>query len=212
MGLFTSHKFKGKVNGVKYKHQKDFWNAVVESENAKKTPQQQAPVANPVDEKAQLDEMTNAAKMKRKEGRQEGYDYAQEVMNRKAPGMDPNQRRDLQYAANKQIQRSMQSANRHLLGDQGQRGIRPQSGVGYAQQRDLQKMGLEAQGTANRDLDKLNSDIEMKQLAQMFGIEQGEAAQQQLDRQIALDELRVSDERKRQQFFEQQFSKLFNRI
>ena len=118
----------------------------------------------------------------------------------------------MQYEANKGIQRSMQQANRKLLGEQGLHGITGKSGVGYAQQRDLQRMGAEAQAGVHRDLDKLNADLALKKLAASFNIEQGEAAQSQLDKQIALDELNLAEERKRQRFFEEQANKQFSRI
>ena len=91
-------------------------------------------------------------------------------------------------------------------------GIVGQGGVGYAQQKDLQKLANESKGQATRDLDKLDADLRLKNIAAIFAGEQGEAAQRQLDKQLALDELKLDDERKRQRLFEDQFNRLFSRV
>lgn len=127
-------------------------------------------------------------------------------------GLDPVKRQAMQYEANKGIQRSVQSANRKLLGEQSQHGITGRGGVGYAQQRDLQRMGTEAQGAVHRDLDKMNADLRLKNIAATFAGEQGEAAQDQLDRQLALDEINLRNERKRQQEMEDQIYRQFSRV
>lgn len=163
-------------------------------------------------QKSQVAEKTAQSKEDRKQAREEGKAYAEDVLNRDVQGLDPAKRQAMQYEANKGIQRSMQSANRKLLGDQAQHGIVGKGGVGYAQQRDLQKMGTEAQAGVHRDLDKLNSDLALKKIAAMFNIEQGEASQAQLDKQLAIDELQLADERKRQRNFEDQFNRMFNRV
>jgi len=148
----------------------------------------------------------------RKRGREEGRKYAEELFSRDMPGLQPEKRQAMQYEANKQIQRGHQAANRKLLGEQSQHGIVGKGGVGYAQQRDLQRLANEAQGQANRDLTKLDSDLALKKLAATFNIEQGEAAQGQMDKQLALDELRYEDEKKRQRAFEKQFHRQFTRV
>lgn len=160
----------------------------------------------------QVAEKSQQSKMERQNARKEGAEYAQEVLNRDVQGLDPEKRKAMQYEANKGIQRSMQSTNRKLLGDQASRGIVGKGGVGYAQQRDLQRMGTEAQAGVTRDLDKLNADLALKKIAAMFNIEQGEAAQSQLDKQMALDELQLGEEKKRQRMYEDQAHKLFSRI
>lgn len=159
-----------------------------------------------------VEENYNQAKRDREEGRKSGRAYAEDVLNRQVTGLDPKKRSAMQYEANKGIQRTLQGANRKLLGDQGQRGIVGKGGVGYAQQRDLQRAGVDAQSGVTRDLDKLDSDLSLKKLAAMFNIEQGEASQNQLDRQMALDELHLSNERKRQRGIEDKLNKLFSRI
>lgn len=160
----------------------------------------------------QVADKTAQSKADRATAREEGKKYAEEVMNRDVQGLTPEKRQAMQYEANKGIQRSMQSANRKLLGDQATHGIVGQGGVGYAQQKDLQKLGIDAQGQVHRDLDKLNADLALKKLAAMFNIEQGEVSQAQLDKQMAIDELQLQDEKKRQRNFEDQFNKLFSRV
>lgn len=162
--------------------------------------------------KQDVAEQTQTAKQERQQARQEGRQYAEEVLNRDIEGLKPEQRNAMQYEANKQIKRAHQSANRKLLGEQSQHGIVGKGGVGYAQQRDLQRLANEAQGAATRDLDKLNADLALKKLAAMFNIEQGEAAQSQLDKQLAVDQLQVENERKRQKYYEDQFNRLMSRV
>jgi hypothetical protein len=163
-------------------------------------------------QKVQLAEKTQEAKTSRQQAREEGKKYAEEVLGRDVQGLTPAQRNAMQFEANKQIQRQHQSANRKLLGDQGQHGIVGKGGVGFAQQKDLQRLANESQGQATRDIDKLNADLALKKLAAMFNIEQGEVAQNQLDKQMAVDELKLSDEQKRQRYFEDQFNRLFSRL
>jgi hypothetical protein len=152
------------------------------------------------------------SKQERQKARQEGRAYAEDVLSRDVEGLSPDQRNAMQYEANQQIKRAEQSANRRLLGEQGMRGIKGNSGVAYAQQRDLQRLSNEARGQSQRDLDTLDRDLALKKLAAMFNIEQGEAAQSQLDRQMAMDELQLEQERKRQRYIEDQMNRLFSRV
>jgi hypothetical protein len=162
---------------------------------------------------AEILESTKNAKQLREEARQEGRKSSKEFFEGPLPeGLDPEKRKALQYEANKGIQRSHQSAERKLLGDQGQRGISGKSGVGFAQQKDLYKMANEAKGGVQRDLTKLDADLAMKKLAAMYAGGEGEASQAQLDRQIAADEINLRQDKKRQKEFEDQIYKLFNRV
>lgn len=160
----------------------------------------------------QVAEKTQQSKADRKQGYAEGRERSEELFSRDVQGLDPVKKQAMQYEANKGIQRSQQQANRKLLGDQASHGIMGKSGVGYSQQRDLQRMAMDANSGVQRDLDKLDSDQRNKNRAAMFGIEQGEASQNQLDKQMAIDELQLGDERKRQRFMEDQFYKQFSRI
>lgn len=162
--------------------------------------------------KQQVSKDSQEAKIARDKARQEGRTYARDVLGQEVEGLNPKQKSAMQYEASKQIQRQMQSANRKLLGEQGRHGIVGKGGVGYAQQRDLQRLGQEAQGQATRDLDRLNSDLALKKLAAMFNIEQGEASQTQLDRQMAQDQAEIAEERRRNRGFEDKFNRLFSRV
>lgn len=159
-----------------------------------------------VSEKAAQSEATRSAA--REKGRNELKNFLKEPVE----GLDPQHKQALQYEANKGIKRSYQNANRKLLGEQGQRGIQGQGGVGFAQQMTLQDMARQNQGQVTRDVNKLDHDVALKRQAQIFAGGEGEAAQALLDNQIAEDELNLMDERKRQRSFEDQFSKLFSRI
>lgn len=162
---------------------------------------------------ARATERANQMAEDRKKSYAQGRERVQSLYNDPSiTGMDPEKRKAMQYEANKQIQRSHQSANRRLLGEQGQHGIVGKGGVGYAQQRDLQRLANEAQGQSMRDLDKLDSDLRLKNIAAIFAGEQGEAAQSQLDKQLALDELKLDEERKRQRMWEDRFNRLFSRV
>jgi hypothetical protein len=160
----------------------------------------------------EIDKKVEKAKQERSASREEGWKHGEDIMARKTVGLDPEQRRALQYEANKGIQRSMQSANRRLLGDQGQRGIGKGSGVGFAQQLELERAGRDAQGTADRDITKLDKDLELKKKAAIFNVSQGEAAQTQMDRQRASDDLQLYEERKRARAIEEKLNNLMARI
>lgn len=160
----------------------------------------------------EIDKRVEKAKQERSASREEGWKHGEDVMSRKTQGLDPDSRRALQYEAQKGIQRNMQSANRRLLGDQGQRGIGNKSGVAFAQQLELEKAGRDARGAAQRDLTKLDKDLELKNKAAIFNISQGEAAQTNLDRQRASDELQLYEERKRARAIEDKLNNLMSRI
>jgi len=160
----------------------------------------------------QVSEKAKQSATDREAARQAGRQDTEEFFKKDIQGLDPEKRKALQYEANKGIQRGVQSANRKLLGEQSQHGIVGKGGVGYAQQRDLQRMGQEAQGQANRDLTKLDSDLALKKLAAIYSGGEGQAATAGLDKQMALDELQLAEERKRQRNFEDQFNRLFSRV
>ena len=159
-----------------------------------------------------VSEKTAKSKAERNEAKKEGAAYAQEVLGRQQEGLNPQTKQSMQYAANKEIQRGMQSANRKLLGEQASHGIVGKGGVGYAQQRDLDKLGREAKAGVTRDINKLDSDLALKKLAAAYNIEQGEASQAQLDKQLAIDELQLADEKKRQKAYDEKVNNLFNRL
>lgn len=172
----------------------------------------EAEEANRQKMKQQIESEAQAAKDVRQKGREEGKAYAEEVFSNPFPGLDPKQKIAMQNEANKNIRRQMQSANRRLLGEQGRRGITGRSGVAFAQQQELEKLGQEARGQASRDLDKLDKDLELKKIAARVNLEQGEAAQSLLDRQTAIDQLALEEEKKRQRMYEDRFNRLFERV
>jgi hypothetical protein len=148
----------------------------------------------------------------RAKAREEGRKYAEEVFRRPIEGLSDAERKAMQLEAHQQIKRSHQSANRRLLGEQSRHGIIGRGGVGYAQQRDLQKLADEAHGAALRDREKLDRDLKLRNRVGMVTLEQGEAAQNQIDRQLAIDELEMNNEKKRQKRYEDQINRLFSRI
>lgn len=132
----------------------------------------------------------------------EGVEKGKKFFAERPSGLDPKERQSMQYEAQRQIQRQTQGAERKLLGEQGRRGILGKSGVAYQQHRDLGRIGQEAENQSLRDIEKLDSDLGMKQLAANFAIGQGEAGQQQLDYQLQEDKLRMEEDRKRQRALE----------
>jgi hypothetical protein len=164
-------------------------------------------------QQSQVKEQANQSAEDRKKAYGEGRKRIQDLYNDQSiQGMDPEKRQALQYEANKGIQRSLQSAERNLLGDQGKRGIVGKGGVGYAQQRDLRRGAMEAQAGAQRDISKQNADLRLKNIAATYAGEQGEAAQGQLDKQMAMNQLQLSEEKKRQRNMEDQLNRLFSRV
>ncbi len=144
---------------------------------------------------------------KRKESRIEGRKYAEEVLSRDIQGFTPSQRRAMEEGGSRRIGREFQGYQRQLLAQQGRRGVR--GGAAYAQQADLARMAQESKQQMMQDIEQASADAALKKLAAMFSIEQGEAAQSALDRQLALEEIRLEQERKRQRMLE---DKYFRRI
>lgn len=206
--MFGYHKAKRERKRLKqdiqdFESKRNAYNAA-EPEREKQANEQQ---------RTQASERASQSAEDRKKARSEGRENILSLFNDPSiEGMSPERRKTMQYEANKQIQRSHQAADRKLLGEQSRRGILGKGGVGYAQQRDLQKMANEAQGQSIRDLDKLNEDLRMKKLAAIFAGEQGEAAQAQLDKQMAMDELRYEEEKKKNKYWEDYFNRQFSRI
>ncbi len=160
----------------------------------------------------QIGEKTAQSKTEREKSTQEGRADLEAFLAKDIQGIDPSKRKAMQYEANKGIHGAHELANRELLGDQARRGIQGKGGVGYSQQRDLQKMANEAYGGVERDLTKLDRDLALKKQAAIFTGGQGNAAQSQLDKQLAIDELDLADEKKRQRNFEDQFYKQYQQF
>lgn len=175
--------------------------------------EKQKEVDNEAMKKAKIAESVQRGRENRKAATESGYENtANFLKNYDVEGLDPEKRQAMQYEANKAIRRNLQSANRQLLGEQSSRGIVGKGGVGYAQQRELQKQADESRAGVNRDLQKLNADLRLKKQAAIFAGGQGNAAQEMLDEQRAIDELNLEEEKKRQRLFEDQFYRQFSRV
>ncbi len=148
----------------------------------------------------------------RRKAQERGFKQGEEFFKRDIEGLSPEKRQAMQYEANKQINRQQHADRRRLLGEQSQRGILGKSGVAFAQQKALAKQGLEEKGAVHRDLDKLNSDLALKKLAAVFNVGQGEGIQSHLDRQAAMDQLQLAQEKRRQRAAQNVFYKSFSRI
>ena len=146
----------------------------------------------------------------REAGRERGRAYGEEVMGRDVRGLTPRQRQSMEESSQQKINRQMQGYQRSLVGQQGGRGIR--GGAAYAQQADLARTGLEQQQQTLRDINQMDADIALKKLAAQFGIESGEAAQSQYDRQRAEDQLRMEDKMKRQRGYGRGFQQSYQRV
>lgn len=155
-------------------------------------------------------EQAQQFRQEREQGRERGRAYGEEVLGRDIQGLTPTQRRSMEESAQKKLNRESQGLQRRLLAQQGSRGVK--GGAAYAQQADLARATGEAQQQYMRDIDQMDADIAMKKLGALFGIEQGEAAQSQLDRQLALDMARMEEERKRQRPYEQKYNDYFSRV
>lgn len=166
----------------------------------------------PVDNTQQIEDKLKQARDSRNQAYQTGRTRAEELFARDVQGLDPKKRQAMQYEANRGIRRSTQAANRKLLGEQGMHGIGGKSGVGFAQQKELQRLAMDAQGGVTRDLDKLDVDERNRNRAAMLALEQGEASQDQIDRQMIIDQLNLEEERKRQRLLEDQFNRAFSRV
>lgn len=146
----------------------------------------------------------------RRNAEKEGRAYANEFIG--PGGMDPKEYKALQYEAHRGIHRNEQAANRKLLGEQGKRGIIGHGGVGYAQQRELQRAAQEQRGQANRDLTKLDTDIAAKNKAARGALELGYVGNSLLDRQIAEDAARYDEESERLKKNEKRASSNYSRV
>ena len=206
----------GIVNKKKQKHEKRKFKREKESFQDEKNrfgaEKPELERQNNLEMRNEINRHTQESKANRQQAQREGLKYGEDLFNREVQGLTPGQRKAIQYEASQRINRDTQSAERKLLGEQGRRGIGAKSGVAFAQQQELARAGQEAQGQVSRDTEKLNADLSLKKLAAMFNVSQGEAAQSQLDRQMAIDELELSSEKKRQRAIEEQFNRIFSRV
>lgn len=113
----------------------------------------------------------------------------QEMQSRiqNAQGFSPEQARAMQYEAHKGIQRQAQAAQRNIIGEQGQRGIGGRSGIGYAQQRDLNRGYAAQHGQAQRDFERLNAEQRLANVAAGTAYEMGEKSRLGTDWETELE-------------------------
>lgn len=217
MGLFTS-KYKGKYKKEQRKlgRLENKYKDLKSSEQYYKDQYKGTQASSKNPSGGTMQQMANERARQMAENRKndllEGRKYAEESLNRDFQGLAPEKRAALQFEGNKNVERQHMAANRQLLGEQAQRGILPKSGVRFAQQKELQRLANEGYGQVHRDLEKLNADLAMKKLAAAINLEQGSAAQSQLDRQMAIDELRLEEEMARQRRQEDKVNRLFSRL
>lgn len=213
MGLFTS-KYKKKYKKEKrkaHKYEREAKDYKREIKDMKKEEERRNnPQAyQPIQEEA-LNQAVALSQKERDEARAKGKLYADEVLGRQYQGLTPQQRQIMEERGNQAINREMQGYQRQLLAQQGRNNLK--GGAAYAQQADLARIGTESQQELQRDISNLDSDLALKKLAAAFNIEQGEAGQRQLDRQLALDEAKLEHERRRQRKLEEQYNRLFSRV
>lgn len=207
--MFGHHKAKRAKKRMKaeqdaFSKEKQSW-----SDNA---PEREAQLLNQQKENAKTS--ADQAKADRQSNRESGRADTEAFLRKDYTGLglDPKVKSAMQYEANRAIHRGHQASNRKLLGEQSQSGIVGKGGVGYAQQRDLQRMAQEAEAGVDRDLTKLDKDLELKKMAAIYAGGEGEASQAQLDKQLALDELQLAEEKRRGRSWEDKFNQAFSRI
>ena len=151
-------------------------------------------VQNLAAEKAGVKQYAQEESANRAADTQRGRQDAQNFFNQEQKGLTDKQRHAMQYEGERQIDREHEKARQALLGQQGQRGIGGKSGIGYAQQRDLQNMAAEARGAVTRGVQLADADQALKKQAAIYAGGQGESALAALDRQAAQDDLRYRQE------------------
>jgi hypothetical protein len=144
-----------------------------------------------------VSEDVEESKNARNQARGEGERRAEQIFSKQYTGLSPEERGALQSEANKHIHRHFQTENRNLLGEQSRRGILGKGGIGFAQQKELQRLASEARGESERDINKLDIEQRNRKMLGTVGLAEGEAAQNALDRQLAENRYDHEEERKR---------------
>ena len=179
----------------------------------KKKNKQVNPATPQYDESALQNEANVLAKQQKEQRTQaekEGRAKGDELINREMQGLTPQQKLAMRESGQHRVGREYQGYQRQLAAQQSRRGIR--GGTAYSQQADLANHAAEAGRQSERDLSELDADQRLKNIAASFAVEKGEGANQALDRQSAIDELRLREDRKRQRSQEDRFNHLFSRI
>lgn len=168
-------------------------NKVIGGLREKTTPQANTMAAQPVKEtpeqayarKKKLLEDEEREKMQR--DRQEGRQYADDVLSKPQEGLTPQQRQGLQERANKQISADVDQYDRRIRSSAGAAGVRGGAVTGHKLR--LANQALGAQQDVQRDLNELDAATAMSKLAARIGLEQGFTAQGIGARQQAADEV-----------------------
>jgi hypothetical protein len=167
LGIHKSEEQKKKERDKKLKVEA---HKLVSADTLKQTPQTptpaqaQAPAETPQQELMRRQQELAQHVQLAKQAQQPGNVYGEEVRNRTiqniqtTPGFRPEQAAAMQHQAYKNAQRMGQTTQRALLGEQSQRGIGGRSGIGYAQQRDINKGVAAQQAQSLRDFQKLNAE------------------------------------------------------
>ncbi len=135
-----------------------------------------------------LDDLKN----KRAEQLQESVN---EVSTR-VPGLDPQQRQQLQETASNAINKDYQNYSRQLASSAGARGVR--GGSAAAQQMALQGQALDTRRQFERDIGERSIDLEMQRLAGALASLEGKQAQTLGAQSEARDFIEAQKEKKRQ--------------
>ena len=138
-----------------------------------------------------------------------GYADAERLIS-ETKGFTPEQKALKESDAQQRLNNDMQGYQRNITSRQGASGIK--GGAAYAQNADLAKLGMQAQGQFQSDLAQLDQDLALKKAAAKYSIGQGNATQNQLNQQIAEDTEQTEKERKRQQALEDQVNKILARL
>jgi hypothetical protein len=97
------------------------------------------------------------------------------------PGFRPEQAAAMKHEAYKLAQRQGQMNQRALLGEQSQRGIGGRSGIGYAQQRDVNRGVAAQQAQSLRDFQRLNAEQGTALAAAGYAAGEGEKSRMETD-------------------------------
>ncbi len=158
----------------------------------------------------QINQITEDQKLKDQDAIKQGRERFEELMTRPYKGLEDNERRVLQESSDANINRDLQGYQKRLLAQQGRTGVK--GGAAFAQQQDLNRMGIDAQQQMQRDLSSLDRDLYMRKLAAAYNMEQGEVGQAALRQQMASDLLQSYDQKRYQKYLADQANRLFMRI
>ena len=161
---------------------------------------QNKPTTNTVAQVTETPQQTLArqvqlAKQQQEPGNTAGQQAYNQAISRiqTAPGFRPEQAAAMQHQAYKNAQRMGQTSQRALLGEQSQRGIGGRSGIGYAQQRDINKSVAAQQAQSLRAFQRLNAEQGMANAGAGYAAEAG--AQSRMDTDI--ESQREEEERRK---------------